>query len=89
MHDLKHDPKIQELLGPNVHHNSDQHQVSGTVNMFKGDADLTFEVQGDNDSGLVNFKGFRRPERGDIWQSQIYRVKALKSGNVLDLNLEG
>jgi hypothetical protein len=86
MHDLKHDTRVEELLGHNVHHNSENHKVSGSVNMFKGDADVIFEVQGDNDSGLVKFKGFRRPERGDLWESQVYNVKALKSGTVLNLH---
>lgn len=48
--------------------------IKGFVNHIKGDADLTFEVEGTKQKGIVRFVGKRYPG-SDCWKSELYTLQ--------------
>jgi hypothetical protein len=53
--------------------------------MFKGEADLAFTIQGDKSQGQVIFKGKRKPQSGDEWESHLYEI-LLENGRRINLS---
>jgi hypothetical protein len=95
---LKRSPEVQTLLGSPLSFDYDTNDARGSVNMFKGVADIQFTLQGGpeddlviagnkkkNKTGLVTFKGSRRRDSGDEWDSKVFTLQT-PDGHVLDLH---
>ena len=81
---LKQSPQVQSLLGSNIHHDFKTHFIHGQANMFKGQASLEFEIEGDEGVGIVEFQGFRMPGETDLWESRRFTVS--RNDLTIDLN---
>jgi hypothetical protein len=89
LYHLKRSPDVQALLGTPLSFDYDTNDVRGSVNMFKGIADIQFTLQGGQDDskkkkGVVTFKGSRRRDSGDEWESKVFTLKT-EDGQILDL----
>ncbi|KAI8998126.1 cytochrome oxidase assembly protein 1, partial [Gaertneriomyces semiglobifer] len=69
---LRHHDKAKALLGNDIHYDAERHpSVQGSVNMFKGKADLEFTVEGDKGKATVKFIGNRGE---DDWHSRVFEL---------------
>jgi hypothetical protein len=69
VHYLRYEPRAIETLGKEIHHDMNKHSIKGSVNIFKGEADLIFDIEGDLDMGTVELKAKRIQK--DLWDTQM------------------
>ncbi|KAJ3039882.1 hypothetical protein HDV00_011665 [Rhizophlyctis rosea] len=91
MFHIRHHPDATSLLGTNIRYNPETHpKVDGKVNMLKGNADLTWRVEGSKDYGTVRYRGRRgigeRDEDGytiaNDWHSEIFTLETSKGAKL-------
>ena len=70
---LKSQNQVKELIGNNIALNESE-AVKGHVNMFKGQADLDFVINGGKGDARVVFKAKRCLDSGDEWESNLFKV---------------
>ncbi|KAI9493721.1 cytochrome oxidase complex assembly protein 1-domain-containing protein [Zychaea mexicana] len=83
---VRYDPRIIDMLGDKIDYADKWPWITGTVNHFKGQVSIAFDVAGQNgERGRVRFSSFRR---GNEWRTVEFVVIRESDGKSVDLGNE-
>ncbi|CDH60466.1 hypothetical protein RO3G_09901 [Lichtheimia corymbifera JMRC:FSU:9682] len=83
---VRYDPRVIELLGPQIDYADNWPWITGTVNHFKGKVAIAFDISSNNgERGRVRFSSLRR---GQDWTTVEFTVMRESDGKTIDLGRE-
>ncbi|KAI9249179.1 cytochrome oxidase complex assembly protein 1-domain-containing protein [Phascolomyces articulosus] len=83
---VRYDPRVIDLLGDKIDYADKWPWIDGTVNHFKGNVCISFDIAGQNgERGRVRFSSLRR---GDKWHTVEFVMIRESDGKMVDLGNE-